>query len=170
MTAYATGEDLIIRYDIDLVGDLSTDERETMDRDEVASSPRVEAALGDASGEVEVALLAGGQYTVEQLQGLTGNALNHLKQIVCGLAMAALYRRRPEAADKEFIEAITKNARDAITALRRGENLFGLPQTLNAAVVELTGPTAIDLTNRNDLSVRMGRFFPQPASRLPRGQ
>jgi phage gp36-like protein len=170
MTAYATGDDLVIRYDIDLVGDLSTDERESMDRDEVASSPRVAAALGDASGEVEVALLAGGRYSVEQLQGLSGNALNHLKQIVCGLAMAALYRRRPESADREFIESITKNARDAIQALRRGENIFGLQEVIDAGIVELTGPSAIDIRNRNDLSVRMGRFFPQPASRLPRGQ
>lgn len=168
MTAYATGEDLIIRYDIDLVGDLSTDERESQDRDNIPTSPRVLAALADASGEVEVALLAGGQYTVEQLQSLAGNSRNHLVQIVCGLAMAALYRRRPEAVDKEHIDSITRDAREAIKALRRGENVFGIQTAIDASVLEMTGPTAIELDRRNDLSVRMGRFFPEPITRLPR--
>ena len=169
MAAYATGEDLVARYDIDLVGDLATD-REVIDREEIPLEPRVLIALGDASGEVEVALLAGGRYTVEQLAGLTGNSVNHLKQIVCGLAMAALHRRRPESADKEFIEAITKDAREAIQALRRGENLFGLAEAISASVVELGGPSVVDIQNRNDLPFRMARYFPEPSSRLPRGQ
>lgn len=170
MAAYATGDDLIARYDVDLIGDLATDDRETLDRDLVADHPKVQTALGDASGELEVALLAGGRYSVEQLESLTGNSLNHLKSIVCGLAMAALYRRRPEAAKREHIEDLTEDARAAIKSLRRGENLFGLTEHIEASVPEITGPSAIQLDNRNGLSERMGRFFPLPATRLPRGQ
>lgn len=170
MTAYATGADLIARYDVDLIGDLATDDRETLDRDLVADSVKVTTALLDASGEVEVALMAGKRYTVDQLQTLPGNGANHLKQIVCGLAMAALYRRRPEAAKREHIEDLTADARSAIKALRRGENIFGLAEHLSASVPELTGPSAIQLENRNGLSERMSRFFPMQSTRLPRGQ
>jgi phage gp36-like protein len=169
MSAYATGSDLIARYDVDLIGDLATDDRETLDRDLVAESGKVATALADASGEVEVAMMAGGRYTVPQLQSLTGNSLNHLKQIVCGLAMAALYRRRPEAASRELIEDLTRDAREAIRSLRRGENVFGIQANIEATVPELTGPSAIDYEQRNDVTVRMGRYFPSPASRLPRG-
>jgi len=170
MTAYATGSDLIARYDVDLIGDLATDDRETLDRDLVADSGKVATALADASGEVEVAMMAGGRYTTENLQTLAGNSANHLKQIVCGLAMAALYRRRPEAASRELIEDLTRDAREAIRSLRRGENVFGIQANIEATVPELTGPSAVDIENRNDLSARMGRYFPSPASRLPRGQ
>jgi phage gp36-like protein len=170
MTAYATGSDLIARYDVDLIGDLATDDRETLDRDLVADSGKVATALADASGEVEVAMMAGGRYTIENLQTLAGNSANHLKQIVCGLAMAALYRRRPEAASRELIEDLTRDAREAIRSLRRGENVFGIQANIEAMIPELTGPSAIDHEDRNDLSVRMGRYFPSPASRLPRGQ
>jgi phage gp36-like protein len=168
--AYATGQDLIDRYDVDLVGDLATDDRATQDRDLVATSVKVAVALEDASGEVEAALLAGGRYTVNQLSGLTGGALSHLKRIVCGLAMAALYQRRPEAADGDMIDRLTKNSRDAIQALMRGENVFGLPSVIDASVIDIGGPSVVDLENRNDLTVRMGRYFPVPDSRLPRGR
>jgi phage gp36-like protein len=168
--AYATGQDLIDRYDVDLVGDLATDDRATQDRDLVATSTKVAVALEDASGEVEAALLAGGRYTVGQLSTLTGGALSHLKRIVCGLAMAALYQRRPEAADGDMIDRLTKNSRDAIQALMRGENVFGLPSVIDASVIDIGGPSVVDLENRNDLTVRMGRYFPVPDSRLPRGR
>lgn len=169
MPAYATADDLVARYDIDLVRDLATD-REGVDRTDILTEPRVTVALEDASGEVEVALLAGGRYSIEQLESLTGNSANHLKQIVCGLAMAALHRRRPESADDEYIADIAKDARDAIKALRRGENLFGFPEVIDASIVEHSGPSAIEIRRRNDLPERMGRYFPTAASRLPLGQ
>lgn len=170
MAAYATGDDLIARYDIDLVGDLATDDRETLLREDVADNARVVTAIEDASGEVEVALTAGRRYSVEQLSALTGNTANHLKQIVCALAVAALHRRRPESAKEEFIQSLTKDAREAVQALRRGENVFGLDEALNAGVVEATGPSALQIRNRNGITERMGRYFPATDSRLPRGQ
>jgi phage gp36-like protein len=168
--AYATGADLIARYDIDLVGDLATDDRETQDRDLVATSPKVLVALEDASGEVESSLLAGGKYTVAQLAGLSGLARSHLKAIVCGLAMARLYQRRPEAADGEMIDRLTKDSRDALLAIRRGENVFGLQEEIDASVISTGGPSVVDYENRNDLTTRMSRYFPTYDSRIPRGQ
>lgn len=168
--AYATGEDLIKRYDIDLIGDLATDERQTQDRNDVASDPHVLTALEDASGEVDAALLTGARYTALQLSGLTGTSQSYLISIVCGLAMAALHERRPEAVDEKVIERLTKRAKDAILSLRRGENVFGLQEHIDAGRVTYGGPSAIDLTNRNGLAERMGRYFPSTQSRLPRGR
>jgi phage gp36-like protein len=162
---------MIDRYDIDLIGDLTTDDRETVDRDLVLEeNPKLQSALEDASGEVDVALLAGGRYSPAQLQNLEGHSGSHLKRIVCALTMAALYQRRPEAADAESIKRLTEDAREAIKSLRRGENVFGLPQAIEAGKVTVTGPTAIDIQNRNDLTARMHRFFPTAATRLPRGR
>lgn len=166
MTAYATAIDLVARYDVDLIRDLATD-RENVTRSEIVTDNRVSVALQDASGEVEVALLAGGRYSVEQLQSLEGNSRNHLKQIVCGLAMAALHSRRPESADKQFIDALSEKSREAIRALKRGENIFGLPEILSASTPEATGPNAIQIQQANGLTSRMERFFPNAKTRLP---
>lgn len=166
--AYATGDDLIQRYDIDLIGDLATDERETELRDQVAEHPHVLTALDDASGQVDVALLAGGRYTVAQLQSLQGSSLSHLKAIVCALAMAALHDRCPEAVDPEYIKRLSEQAFESLRMLRRGENVFGLDEIVEATRTDTGGPSAIDLRNRNGLAERMHGYFPQPATRLPR--
>lgn len=168
MAAYATPADLINRYDVDMIGDLSTDERVAQSRSDIPTNSKVLTALEDASGEVEVALLAGGRYTADQLAGLSGHAASHLKQIVCGLAIAALHRRRPQAFERSYIEDLTRDAREAIRSLRRGDNVFGLDEHIAASVVDTGGPTAIDLQTRNDLTVRMGRYFPTSETRLPR--
>ncbi|MFG0261028.1 MAG: hypothetical protein ACF788_01365 [Novipirellula sp. JB048] len=167
---YATGTDLVSRYDIDLIGDLASDDRESQDRDTIPTHPHVVTALADASGEVDAALLAGGRYTVDQLSSLEGSSQSYLKSIVCGLAMAALHERRPEAVDATLIERLTKKARDAVHALHRGDNVFGIPEHITAGQVHTSGPSAIQLHNRNGLPERMHRYFPSPASRLPHGQ
>ena len=164
---YANGVDLVARYDVDLIRDLITD-REEVTRDQVSSHINVVTALEDASGEVEVALLSGGSYTVEQLEALDGNSQAHLKKIVCALAMAALHERRPEAAEREYIEALTKSGRDAIRALRNGENVFGIAENIDAGIIEVTSPTVSDVRRRNDLAFRMQRYFPDAEQRLPR--
>lgn len=169
MSAYATGSDLVARYDADMVRDLATD-REDVTSAEIASNARVLVALEDASGEVDVALLAGGRYTVDQLQTLTGNSRSHLKSIVCSLAIVALHSRRPESAEKDFIDQLSERAREAIRALKRGENIFGLDEIVDATAPEATGPTAIQIQNRNALPDRMARYFPTADTRLPRGR
>lgn len=167
---YASGADLIARYDVDQVGDLATDERETLDRANVADHLHVITALEDASSEVDAALLAGGRYTATQLQELTGSSASYLKSIVCGLAMAALHERRPEAIERDLIDRITKKARDSILSLRRGENVFGIVEVVDATRLQLSGPTALEIEDRNGMAERMHRYFPTTQSRLPRHQ
>jgi phage gp36-like protein len=168
--AYAEVTDLTARYDIRDIADLSTDDGEPQDHDNLQSNAMILAALADASAEIDAALLAGGRYTTEQLDDLPARSKQYLISIVCSLAMAALFERRGEAFDKDRIERMTKRGREAIDSLRKGQNILGLPEVIDAGRVMTTGPKAIDIENRNDLTQRMSRYFPGAAQRLPRGQ
>ncbi len=168
MAAYATGDDLIARYDVDQVGDLATDEREELDRSEVPDHPNVAAALLDASGEIDAALLAGGRYTPEQLAGLTGNTANHLIRITCAVAMANLIERRPERASKELADAYRKTSEGWLNKLRNGENVFGIIAA-TAGTIDIATVQAIEIENLNLMPGRMPRYFPGTEQRTPRG-
>lgn len=164
--AYADGDDLVARYDIDVVGDLATDEREPLDRSVVPTHPHVLVALDDASGEIDVALQAGGMYTPAQLLALTGNSQKHLIRITCSVAMALLFERRP-GVRMDNREEIAKNARGHLTALRRGENVFGIAAHIDAAVLELSTISSVEIDRLNLLPNRMEPYFPGVAQRTP---
>lgn len=176
--AYASASDLIARFDTQIVGDLITDDDPTTElRDrpgqaEILASDVVAAMLDDASGRVEVAMNSGGRYTPAQLAALTGHGLAHLKRIVCAIAIALLFERRPERVNQEIAERYREQSDKYILSLQKGENLFGLAdQTdVSASLISTAGPTAIDLQTRNLLDERMHRHLPPGASRLPIGR
>ncbi len=170
MASYADGNDLIARYDIDLVGDLATDGRETLDQANVPAHVNIIAALEDASGEIDAALKVGGRYTAEQLAGLTGNAAKHLKRICCAIAMCGLLDRRPEVSSTEYRERVYQRAKELLKSIKSGDNIFGLPEEVDAGVIDTGGPTVIEIEERNDLTARMGSYFPGAATRLPKGR
>lgn len=160
---------MVQRYDVDVVGALAWDEREEMDRDAVPLHANVLIALDDASGEIDVNLLAGGRYTPVQLETLTGNSQAHLRRITCAVAMAALFERRP-GMYSEMAEAIAKIARGHLAALARGENVFGLTELISGAssTIDVETVQSIEIDNLNLLPGRMSRFFPGSAQRTPR--
>lgn len=169
--SYATGADLIKRYDVRMVGDLAWDEGEEMDPGAVPDHANVAAALEDASGEIDASLITGGRYTPAQLAALTGNSLSHLKRITCAIAMAHLFERRSGGgAAEDIAEKVAKIARDNLTALRRGDNVFGVPELENgeAAVIDVETVDSIDIDNLNLLPGRMSRYFPGAETRTPR--
>lgn len=166
--AYATGDDLALRYDIDWVGDLATDNRESLSRGAVATHPAVLVALDGASGQVQAALIQGGQYSVDDLATLTGVNAAYLADLVCGLAIIRLWERRSEAIPSNA-EAVQAKWWGLIEKLEKGGNIFDLPAQLDATIVDHAGPTAVQLQNRNDMTVR-NKLFPPPITRLPRSQ
>lgn len=168
MAAYATGDDLISRYDVDIIGDLATDDRVELDRSEVPDNTNVLAALLDASGEIDAALLAGGRYTPSQLAGLTGNTLNHLIRITCAIAMANLIERRPDRMSKELADSYRKTSDAWLEKLRRGENVFGIIEA-TAGTIDVATVQAVEIENLNLLPGRMSPYFPGTAQRTPRG-
>lgn len=167
--SYATGDDLIQRYDIDVIGALATDDREQLGRLAVPSDPNVATALADASGEIDVNLIAGGRYTPAQLAALSGGSRSHLIRITCAVAMACLFERRP-GMYTEMAEAICKISRANLAALARGQNVFGIPELANgnAATIATDTVQSIDIENLNLMPGRMSRFFPGTAQRTPR--
>ena len=168
--AYADGSDLIKRYDWELVGDSATDDRDTLSRPEVLTHANVLSSLSGASGRINSALGYGAKFTPDDLEQLEGDDLEYLKDLVCDLAMVRLGQRRGENGLGGMIDGIRDNAEKLLELIRNGDNIFNLPQVLDASLVDTDGPTAIELVDRNDLTVRMGRYFPTPAHRLPLSQ
>ena len=167
MPAYASGTDLIARYDVDLVGDLATDLREPVEQSAVPGLPMVATALDDASGMIDVNLSTGGRYKPEDLLSLTGNSVNHLKRITCDIAMGLLLQRRTDAKYQELAEKVVAGAKQNLTALARGENIFGIPALQNAGTIEYQTVDAATIDNRNALPSRMGRYFPPTETVVP---
>lgn len=169
MAAYATGANLVERYDIDQVGDLATDDRDELDRALVPTNANVLAALLDASGEIDTALLAGGRYTPAELAALTGNTVNHLIRITCDIAFANLIQRRPDRLNKELADAYRKTASGWLEKLRRGENVFGIQTVIDSGQLDIVTVQAVEIENLNLLPGRMAPYFPGTAQRTPRG-
>jgi phage gp36-like protein len=172
MTAYATAADLMARHDTNLVGELIRDDHEAADAAEIADSSVVEAMLTDASGQVEAAMLCGNRYSPEQLAELEGNSLGLLKKIVCLIALAELFDRRP-GRHIETAKHYGEMARAYLEDLRTGKNLFNLTDTESnrlAANPSTTGPTVVEIERQNLLPDQMIRHFPSRVSRLPFGR
>ncbi len=170
MATYATAADLVKRYDIDVVGQLATDDRVRLLRDDVLSHPNVETALEDACGEFDVRCRVGNRYSADDLAALDDHSQSHLKRIVCVIAMSFLFRRRP-GVHSEMAKAIREEADEWLRRLSTGEDVFGLDADTShrdASVPQLSGPTTIQIENRNFLAARMApRTMPSIFERQP---
>jgi len=177
---YANGDDLIKRYDIDLIGDLCQDTREELDWSEditvLTEHQNVVSALEDGSGEIDVALQAGGRYTVAQLRELanpvdennSNNSRKHLIRITCAIAMSILVERRLDRVSMETADWLRKTAKGFLDQLRRGENVFGIQANLDAGTIDIETVSAVHIEDLNLITGRMSRYFPGTAQRTPR--
>ena len=95
MAAYAEPSDLVNRLELPTIQRLISDDGQDVPAEDLATDDKLLAALEDASGDVEAAMLVGKRYSVEDLEGLTGNSLATLKRITCTIALAYLLERRP---------------------------------------------------------------------------
>lgn len=169
VTAFATGCDLTSRFDYELVGDLCSDRRETLSESQTQNHPNVRSALEDASGEVVMALIAGGRYTEAQLHQLTGISRNNLVRIVCDIAMSHLVSRRCDSGYIELAEKLARQARTHLNSLKLGENILGIPENQSSGTLDLSIMTSHQLDDLNTLTTRMNGFFPANATRIIRG-
>lgn len=180
LVPYATGDDLIKRYDIDLIGDLCQDSREELDWQSdlttLTEHDNVVSALEDASGEIDSAMQAGGRYTPEQLQALitpavasdANNTKKHLIRITCAIAMSILVERRLDKVSMETADWLRKTAKGFLDQLRRGENVFGIAEVVASGTIDVATVKAVEITNLNLMTERMPRYFPGTAQRTPR--
>jgi phage gp36-like protein len=171
MTAYATVTDLIERYDVRLIAELASDDDVALSRADLESDSKVLGALLSSSGDIDVRLRAGKRYTPAKLLSLDANSAAHLKDVVCTLAMARLFRRRVDKANCELAELIRKEAAEYLKQLAEGINVFGIlddDTNIDAGIPSLQGPTSAQINDRNFLAARMSmRHLPAVSERNP---
>ncbi len=99
----------------------------------------LEILLG-ASGELESACLIGDRYSPTDLGALTGSGLQRLTKLVADLAFWTLaQRRQPSSADPEKVPG-AKQALAELDRLRNGERIFGLQESANAGLPDVSEP------------------------------
>ena len=159
--AYASAEDLVKRYDARTLGDLCSDTGVRVSEVSLATNAKILAALDDASGEIDAALMQAKRYSTADLASLTGNSLAYLKRLTCTFAFAGLWNRRPYVDDMERDEAL-KQARQALDRLRRGENVFDLEDQKAEGLPDVKEPSVSSI-DRLNLTVDRARrgYYPR---------
>lgn len=159
--AYAAASDLIARKDSRVLGDLVSDDDTRVAEGSLAANTYVTAALDDASGDIDAALLVGNRYTAADLSGLTGNSLALLKRITCEIAMFHLLGRRPEI-NADTWEHYAKVRENLLEPLRRGDAVFGdIEASRNAGAPDVDGPSTDDYNDLNLIRDRVTGYFPR---------
>ena len=166
MAAYAEVSDLLARHDNTVVAELCSEDEQAVPAEDLASNTNLLAALQDASGDVESAMLIGKRYTTDQLDALTGNSLAKLKRITCTIAMAYLLERRP-VVHCSNAERLLKRAEEYLEQLRTGQRIFNVLDNVEKQLPTIGGPTSVKAEELNTLGQRMTRYFPEEVSRLP---
>jgi phage gp36-like protein len=161
--SYATPADLMARFDARTLGQLVRDDSRQATETELRESIVVQAALDDASGEIDAALIVGGRYKPSQLAELTGNAKSYLVRIACWIAMRHLWGRRPYLEDPAKDEA-ENQARKALASLRKGEAIFILDEddAVTNSMPALIADTPRSVRAQNlTVDHARGSFFPR---------
>lgn len=158
--ARSTVADLLLRYDANDIGDLVSDVGDQVSPADLLANEVALAAIGDAQGDVDSALLAGNRYTVAEITGLTGNSESKLKRIECGRAMYYLLCRRPSF-DPERLDEFDSWTRKQLERLRKGENVFDLEDQKDAGVLSHAVQTIQSVANMNLIRDQTWHYYPQ---------
>lgn len=168
--AYAAVADLQEYYDWREIGDMISDSKEQVSALDQTTpgnmyNTRLSRFLDRASGEVEAAVLRGGRYTAADLAGLTGNARELLRGIVCEFVVLYLFERKPFY-KPELLEQFRKAKTERLQLLASGENIFGgIPAVVEAGKPQIDGPSTE--TYSNYLNLITDRVRGYPARALP---
>ena len=164
--AHATAQQLLDRYDKSIVNDLVSDEGTRLSFTDLLVDTKLAAALDDASGEVDAALLVGGRYSSADLSALSGNSLSTLVRITCEIAIGFLYDRRPMFRADEGERWATRT-REHLNRMRTGENVFNITANVTAGNPTIDGPTSVDYDRMNLVVDQSRNYYPNRAGRLP---
>lgn len=162
MAAFASGADLIARYDVRTICDLINDDNTAATSGDITGGVNlvVNAALADASGEVLTALRQAGRYTEAGLLAMTGNSAALLKKVTCKIAFWNLWERRASWDDDRGDQA-RADARRVINDLKNGNIVFDIEGDVAAGVPRVSVPTIFESQNRNTLRFRMNPVYPR---------
>lgn len=166
--SYAAPADLLKRYDARTLGELVSDSGTRVSAANLLTDANLQAALDDASGEIDAHVLQGQRYTTAMLAALTGNSLAYLKRICCAVAMALLWERRPynDADEQVAAEQAALQARKALERLKQGHEVFDIEAVKDAGLPSTSVPSRVTLDNLN-LATDQARGHFYPRRRLP---
>lgn len=139
-TPYCTVARLFDLADWRVVADWCSDGRQRPTRRAVLdpndSAGKVAAnAVMAASGDVETFAMAGGKYTPAILNSLTGATKARLESLTAACAVWLLAaRRNPAATDMRGVPGV-QAAKEALEQLRKGELIFGIVESQEAAAM-----------------------------------
>jgi hypothetical protein len=166
--AIVTPAILIDFYDETIVADLVSDDG--LPEPDLATNAKLLRILNAAEGRLESACTVANIYTPTELAALTGTSLALAEELISGLAMAALLRRRGTGKYSEIKERVD-DCEDFLDRLRKGERLFGgESDAREAGLPSVDGPTIATYRRLNMLPDRVGHFYPNRSSRLPIGR
>lgn len=168
-SSYCTAAQFTARVDWRTVADyLSDDGTRLPDQDAVEASPILAKLLKSASGDLEAAVLVGERYVPDDLRAIADaatptNGTEMLAEIVAGLALPKIFRRRPDRNPGTFELAAEAQAR--IEQLRKGERILPTVESADAGLPEAQVETARQVENRQGLTYQMREFFGRRADR-----
>lgn len=165
MAAYATSVDLAKRFDARDIAMMASDTGSAVA--DISADANVTAALLDASGDIDAALMVSGMYSSTTLTSVTGNTAATLIRLTCERAIAYLYGRRMLAGYDKYKDFLDRS--DArLDRLRKGDNIFDLQAIKDAGVPDCDGPTTIDYVNLGLMRDRTRNHYPRRV--LPNGR
>lgn len=161
-STYCTVAQFLIRVDARTVADLISDTGSRLDTSSLTSNTTLAALLKAASGEVEAAALVGERYTPDDLRAIADaatatNATELLADVVAGLALWKVMRRRPDP--NRPMPELTREALGFLEKLTGGERIFGTVEASRAGRLTSEVETATQVEARQGMVVIMGRYF-----------
>lgn len=144
--SFASIGDLYNRYDSRIVDQLSSDDNST-----APDNNKIQAALDDGASKIQLAVLQGSQYTVDQLQTLVNSGDTTLIRMNCDLALLFMAQRRSGGLPNKF-EGVLRNTMELLDMLRRGQRVLNVPENRVADLAAMVNNTAQQNLNVQPLS------------------
>lgn len=149
MTSYATVAQFAQVYDTRLLSQLGSDSGSVGTVDQ--SNTILSTAIAIASGEVRTHALRGGIYTEDALNTLYASTDWALIGLTCDIAIGHLYSRRAGSMPDDITNKLN-NARKTMTALKNGEQVFNVAETIEAGIPKVSVISAGRRANLNLVS------------------
>lgn len=135
---YASPDDMISRFDVRTLRDLSSDTGDRTDESDLETNAKILAALDSAAGKINAACLQGERYSVDDLAGLKSDSKAFLVDINCVVAWGHLWRRKGYTEDNTMRANAIQEANDELARLRTGEHVFDVVEQKQAGRADVT--------------------------------
>jgi phage gp36-like protein len=162
MTAFSTSDDMVARFDARTLGDICADNDVQVTQAGLVTNTKMLAALNTATGRLLATALRAKRYSRVDLNSLTGESLDYLKDLTCRIAFWILWQRKPYSEDQQRKEA--KQAYDdALEELGSGHEIFDVDAVKDAGIPKVETVTRTEIETDWNLFVdeARGRFYPQ---------